>query len=336
MRRHVGVDCLASIFSADPDPSSDAPVDECAGPEFRFTTNESGNWKVRTMKVLAGICAGVTMMLLGGASPAMAQDAMAGAMPPPKVLVIEREYLKPGRDAAHIKTDSAFVSAFTAAKWPTHYLALDSMSGASRMLFLLGYDSFEDLEKDNRAMDANKALTARIGKVAEADGEELSSTDQGVYVYDSELSLHAGDVVHMRYFEITGFRVKPGHRKEFMELAKLYKDGYASFPHANWALFDGYYGAPSGDYYLAISAMKSLAEDDASMGDDKKFAAAMGPEKMKHIEELTASCIESTGTNLFRFDPDLSYADDSWAKADPFWKPKAPPMASRKPAQPAQ
>jgi hypothetical protein len=117
---------------------------------FRFTTNESRKAKVRTMKVLAGICAGVTMMLLGGASPVMAQDAMAGAMPPPKVLVIEREYLKPGRDAAHIKTDSAFVNAFTAAKWPTHYLALDSMSGASRMLFLLGYDSFEDLEKDNR------------------------------------------------------------------------------------------------------------------------------------------------------------------------------------------
>src|SRR6185437_16139333 len=89
--------------------------------QFSFPTNEQRKAKVRTMKVLAGICAGAGMMLLlGGASVASAQDSM-GSMPPPKVLVIEREYLKPGRDAAHIKTESVFVSTFKAAKSPTHY-----------------------------------------------------------------------------------------------------------------------------------------------------------------------------------------------------------------------
>ncbi len=289
------------------------------------------------MKVLAGICAGAGMMLLlGGASVASAQDSM-GSMPPPKVLVIEREYLKPGRDAAHIKTESVFVSTFKAAKSQTHYLALDAMSGAPRMLFMEGYPSFEEWEKENKAFDAKKTLTAQIGKAAETDGEHLASEDQGVYVYDPDLSLHDGDVVHKRYFEITGFHIKPGHRAEFVELAKLYKEGFAGFPNANWALFQGYYGAPSGDYYLAISAMTSLAEDDASMNDDKKLAETMGPAKMKRIEELTASCLESTGTNLFRFDPDLTYADDSWIKADPFWKPKSAPPAGKKPAAaPAQ
>jgi len=82
--------------------------------------------------------------------------------------------------------------------------------------------------------------------------------------------------------------------------------------------------------------MASLAEDDASMNDDKKFEEAMGPEGMKKVRELTASCIDSQQTNLFEFNPKMSYPSDDWIKADPFWKPKAAaPMAAKKPAAPA-
>ena len=86
----------------------------------------------------------------------------------------------------------------------------------------------------------------------------------------------------------------------------------------------------------AISKMASLAEDDASMNDDKKFADAMGSEKMKKVRDLTASSIESEQTNLFEFNPKMSYPPDEWIKADPFWKPKAAPAAAKKPAAPAQ
>src|SRR6516164_3611764 len=84
-----------------------------------------------------------------GAGVVLAQE---GVMAPPKVLVIEREFLKPGKaGSAHAKTESAFVQAMTAAKWPTHYLAMDSLSGPSRSLFFLGNPSFEGWEADNRA-----------------------------------------------------------------------------------------------------------------------------------------------------------------------------------------
>src|SRR5438132_4628466 len=42
----------------------------------------------------------------------------------------------------------SFVQAFATAKWPTYYLAINSMSGKPRSLFLTGYDSFEAVEKD--------------------------------------------------------------------------------------------------------------------------------------------------------------------------------------------
>jgi hypothetical protein len=71
-------------------------------------------------------------------------------MGPPKVLVIEREFVKPGKAGSlHEKSESQFVQAFTAAKWPTHYLAMASLSGRPRALFMLGYPSFEAWEKDN-------------------------------------------------------------------------------------------------------------------------------------------------------------------------------------------
>ena len=83
---------------------------------------------------------------------ASAQDGMGGGIRRLRFCVIQREYLKPGRAGSmHEKTESAFIRAMTAAKWPTHYFAADSLSGPSRALFFVGYPSFEAMEKDNLA-----------------------------------------------------------------------------------------------------------------------------------------------------------------------------------------
>lgn len=255
-------------------------------------------------------------------------------MPPPKVLVIEREYTKPGKAGTlHEKSESAFVNALAAAKWPTHYLAATSMSGRPRALFLFGYPTFEAWEKDNLAYEKNAALAATLDRDNVTDGELLDEVQQSVYLYDPDLSLHAGDAVHSRYFEIYHYKIKPGHRAEWQELVKLYQSGYAKIPNANWALYASYYGEDNGGIYLAISRMTSLAEDDASLNDDKKFADALGPDGMKKVRELTAACVDSVQNNLFTFSPKMSYPAEEWIKADPFWKPKpAAAVAAKKPA----
>jgi hypothetical protein len=271
------------------------------------------------------------MFVCGGVI--VAQDMPSEAvMPAPKVLVVEREFVKPGRSGSiHEKSEAAFVSAMTAAKWPTHYLAAESMSGKPRVLFMIGYPSFADWEKDNQAMEKNTALSAAFDKAAYSDGDLLSDFTQGVLVLDQEGSLRAGDAVHARYFEISQFKVKPGHRAEWQELVKMYRDGMeAAVPTAHWALYESQYGEGNGGYYVVISTMKSLEEDDAGMNDDKKFAEYMGPDKMKHISELTAACLDSSQTNLFHLNPRMSYAADSWIKADAYWKPKTAPGAVKK------
>ncbi|HKN21727.1 MAG TPA: hypothetical protein VJX73_09935 [Terracidiphilus sp.] len=133
------------------------------------------------MKKFAGFLLGL-LIVLASLGIAVAQNQQAGLTQPPKVIVIGREYLKPGKAGmSHEKTESAFVQAFARAKWPTHYIAMDSLSGKTRSLFITPYDSFEAWEKDSLAIQKNTALAAALDHASVADGELLASTDQGVF-----------------------------------------------------------------------------------------------------------------------------------------------------------
>jgi hypothetical protein len=287
------------------------------------------------MKKVTMFSAGLSLLFIGS-NIASAQDSTT---PPPKVLVITREYLKPGRAGSmHAKTESAFVHAMAAAKWPTHYFAIDSLSGPSRSLFLVGYPSFDAWEKDNLATQKNATLSAALDRASIADGDLLSAYESSTSVFRDDMSLRAAvNIAQMRFFEIMQFVVRPGHDKEWEELVKMYVDGYGkAVPEAHWATFERVYGASNGgsngSIFLVFNPMKSLAEVDSSFGDSKKFIGSMSEKEAKKLAELTAACIESVQTNLFAFNPKESYPADEWIKADPFWKPTAAAPAA-KPAQ---
>jgi hypothetical protein len=276
----------------------------------------------------------VVVLVLGGM--AAAQEAMNDHQPP-KVLQVIREFTKPGRAGAiHEKSESAFVQAFARAKWPTHYIAATSLSGKNRTLFFVGYDSFAAWEKDAMAQQANTQLTSALDRASMADGDLLSDMDTTVLMYRPDQSLRPeGDLSHMRLMEISVFRVKPGHRKDWDDLLKLVMDAYEKVPDAHWVTYESQYSAEGGAYVVFVP-QKSGADIDKSLTDDKAFVDAMGEEGMKKLRDLEAACIDSSMTNLFVFNPAMSYAPDEWVKADPFWKAKpaaaAKPKAEAKPA----
>ncbi len=57
---------------------------------------------------------------------------------------------------------------------------------------------------------------------------------------------------------------------------------------------------------------------------------------MKKLEELSAASIESSETNLFVLNPNMSYVPAEWIKADEFWKPKAGNSLAGTPKKPAE
>ncbi len=290
----------------------------------------------RPIAFFLGLCC-----LAGCITIASAQEMSEGSMPPPKVLVISREFVKPGKTGAvHEKSEGAFVQAMARAKWPTHYLAVSSLSGRARVLFLTGYDSFDAWEKDEAATMKNATLSASLDRALVADGELLTDYDQTVATYSEEQSLRANvDLSHMRYFEISLYRVKPGHRDEWKQIVDLVKAAYDKIPDAHWATYEVAYGQQEDTTYIIFSARKSASEIDQAFAEDKDFVSAMGEDGMKKLRELESSAIESDQSNLFSFTPSMSYAPDEWIKADPdFWKPKmaAPGAMKKAAAKPAQ
>jgi hypothetical protein len=277
------------------------------------------------------------LFLFEGIGILAAQEKSESTQPPPKVIVLYREFLKPGRaGATHEKSESAFVQAVTKAKWPTHYFAVDAVSGRPRSLFLFGYDSYDAWEKDYLAGQKNSMLAATLNRAAVADGDLLSDMDSSVLDYREDQSLHPNvDIAHMRYFEVSLYQVRPGHGKDWDDLVKLVQAAYEKIPDSHWATYEVAFGQQPNTTYVVFIPLKSASEIDHESAQDKDFVAAMGEGGMKRLNELETAAIESRQSNLFAFNPKMSYPPDAWVKADPdFWKPKAKAPAAAPKATP--
>jgi hypothetical protein len=267
-------------------------------------------------------------------APMMARAQDDGTNGPPKVLVVTREMTKPGRGGMmHEKTEGAFLQALRANHVDDYYLAMTSMSGPDRALFLSGYPSFAAWEAANKSMYANPNPVAAgaIERANVADGDLLSETNQSVWARQDDLSLNPHDLLGDRYMEIVQYMVKPGHNAQWEELVKMVIAGYQKgVPDASWSMFRQVFGT-SGDGYIVVIPLKSLAEFDAHRAHGKAFEDAMGKDGLKRLDELTASCIESRQTNLFTFSPAMSNPPEQWVKAEPdYWKPKKMMPAKKK------
>jgi quinol monooxygenase YgiN len=254
-----------------------------------------------------------------------------------KVIVIDREFTKPGKDGAtHEVTEAGFIRAVQANKGNIHYIALTSMSGPNRALFMSGYSSLAALDAERKAMPP--AAQAAMDKAMVSDGDMLSQTDASVWLRRDDLSTNvSGPPVGMRMLEISEFVVKPGHTHEFEQLAKMYTDAAKNIPEFHWTCFQMAYGRAEGPTYLVFTSLKSGADADAEFGAGKKFAEAVGEDGMKKIAELEAASVASEDTNLFVVSPKMSIPTDAMVKSDPdFWKPKSAATTAKKPvAKPA-
>ena len=136
------------------------------------------------------------------------------------------------------KSESAFVQAMTRAKWPTHYFAVSAITGKPRVLFFTGYDSFEAWEKDVQATQKNATLSAALDRAAVADGELLSDSDPPRWsIARNTACVRRSIFAHMRYFEISLYRVRPGHDADWDTIVKMVKAAYEKIPDVHWAIY---------------------------------------------------------------------------------------------------
>jgi hypothetical protein len=272
------------------------------------------------------------VLCMVSAAPLVMRAQDDGTTGPPKVLMIVREMMKPGRNGMmHEKTEGAYVAAIKANHLGIHYLAMTSLSGPSRALFFSGYPSVAAWEEESRALDKNATGAAALDRANVEDGDLLAEQAQSVWVRQDELSMNPHDLKGARYMQISQYFVKPGHVAEWEELVKLVKEGYAKgVPEASWVVFEQRYG-PSGSAYIVVTPLKSLTEVDGMLGSGKAFMNAMGESGMKKMGQLEASCVESWQMNLFAFSPKMSSPPEQWVKDEPdYWGPKKSMMSMKK------
>ena len=266
-------------------------------------------------------------LCLGAAAFAEAQQAM---LTPPKVLVIIREVLKPGKGPAHEKWETGWPRAFAKAKWPTNYLAVTAMTGEPRALFFTGYDSLAAWESNNQALEKNAALSAEDQALGEKDGDYLKEMQTGVFNYMPELSYQPDvPVAGVRYFLLAAFDVKQGHGDQFIAARKV-----ALAAHQKGGLSDHFslYHRTAGgstNLYLIFIPMKSLAEvDQFAVIHGAPYQAALGADGQKTLADLNSQDLVGTETQIFAFSPKMSYVSKEWVASEPaFWAPKPAPAA---------
>jgi hypothetical protein len=288
------------------------------------------SWMSKMVLVPVVLCTiGVAVKVVG------AQDA--GPMGPPKVLYTTREFVKPGKVMAHGKSEAAMASAMAAAKSPMYALAMSSITGEPRVVFLQGFNNMADVETTYMSAMKLPGLEAKLDAMNETDGAFVESANSAVWRLREDLSSKSMiNIADMRMAQLVQVETKPGYGVEFEKVAKRVIGAWGKTdPSYSAAVYEMAYGQSTGSVFLIILPMKSMAYLDKVHDEHDAFVKALGEEDLKGDREIARNAYLSSQSNLFVFSPRMSYAPESWVKADPtFWnpKPKAMTMPMKKAA----
>jgi hypothetical protein len=260
-------------------------------------------------------------LVAGSAASALAQGIPTTQ---PKFVHIFREQLKPGTAGEHAKWEAGWPAAFEKAKSPYHYIALQSITGPPEVWYVSPLANQAAYAEMMAAEQKDPALAAELERLAKGDGQFLSEQSALQAVAVPELSHGAFPAVgKMRYYEITTFRVRPGHQDAWMAATAAYKAATArSAPGASWRTYDVVAGAPGGTY-LVFSSVGSFAEFDKMMGEGEATMKGATPEEMAVLGKFMKESVITVSTNRYRLDPGQSYVNAETKAQDPaFWSPK--------------
>ncbi len=262
-----------------------------------------------------------TAWLLAAVAAAPLAAQMTGTQPPPPVLLISRELVKPGKATAHNQWEAGWPAAFAKANYPTTYLGMNAVTGINEAWFLTGYPSFDAVEKDQARMDSDKTLSAEQRRLYAGESDFVENTRLILAAYVPSVSYKPNvDLSKMRYFEILTYSMKPGHEGDFIKAAGLVRDGYTKAGlDQPWAIYRAVSGTPTATFYVFLP-MRSLATFDKGSSDEEAMGRALGPDQMSALNKLVLDGVATYQSQIFAFNPKMSYVSKEMKAADPFWR----------------
>jgi hypothetical protein len=250
---------------------------------------------VRVLKKGAGVRGQKTARLgLLMVAPVLAQQAPLS--PPPKILLIGREFIKPGKKAEVFKIERGSVEAQARLKSPHSYWVISSMSGPDDLWWLNGAESYGDFEEELAKVAAIPGLLDEWARTPALKADLVADPRQFYARLREDLSYGAGAGEKARYFLVTTVTVLPGHRAEFIELRKLIKHSHERGPGTtNAAVYEAESGTADGTFVI-FSGTANLED-----------AGALSRSHARDSDAPSSSAIATSETALFTVTPEISY-----------------------------
>jgi len=244
-------------------------------------------------------------------------------MGPPKILNIIREEVKAGKTMQHEQHEAAWLQAFLKAKYNTTMLTVSSVTGPTEDWFIVGYDSFAALEKENEQMAKNAAYRGINMTYGTKDGDFINESRTITARFRPDLSYKPGvNVGEYKYFTINVLRFRIGEDVDaFYKAINTAREKAGLDTHV--ALYQVNSGMPTGTY-LAFSPLKSISEWDTPP--NEAYQAAL---KDVNFNQMAGKMLMNAETRLYAFSPEMSNPTKQMVASNPdFWKPK-PVMAKK-------
>lgn len=269
---------------------------------------------------IATLCLLTTGFTIISSTPTLAQNDSG----PSKYLYISNNIVRPGQFSAFYKAEGDAAQAVRDAHAPSRYIAAVPITGTNDVVFFHAFDSFDALQKNHDATQAIPGLTDKLHAISAAESALLSDEYTSIYQYQPDLSLHTTQkVVDARFLDIAIYHVQTGHMHDFENVVKLFVKAQESNPNANFAAFQKMYGTDSGDTYIFITLLKSLAGVDQEVQDGEKLPEVMGKEQFAVNMAFGGQTLKSSESQLFALNPKISYVPDNWLTESPdFWGKK--------------
>ena len=264
-------------------------------------------------------------LTLSPAPAALAQQEAGQTHSPSKYLYLSNVELKPEQSNAYGKLEGEEVDVLRAANAPSHYLAMWSITGGTRVVYMHGFESFADLQKHHDETQAMSKLQDTLKADDAQEASLIADRKSSIYSYEKDLSLGTPiDLSKMRFMRILLFHVRSGHDEDFEHVVKLFVKAYqSSIPEARWAMFEKMYGVGSDNTYILVTPMESLSTVDDMHDNSKKFRDAVGEDQLHALRSGLDAAVESSEADLFAFGAKISYVPDSWLSSSPdFWGKK--------------
>lgn len=247
------------------------------------------------------------------------------AGPPPKVLLLVYEQVKPGSAAARHKLGLDAADAYEGYDIPVHFIAMEAVTGAAGTLWLDPFDSFDAIERAAAAIGEANSRHPDLVRNQQMIGELVTrqTTLTALRRDDLGYRTESFDLSKARYLRILVARVAQGHEDDFAEetkaLAAAYEKADSKF---SWVVYQVDLGMER-PTYIFLGPLRSLKDLDDLLASASARQRGSSEAERQRMQQLMREAYLSLESNLYAVSPELSHVPKDFVAADPgFWKPK--------------